>query len=497
MATKTFSEDDMGRSVFSGFTGAMVLATTTVLGSGALAQSVTGPSLTTSFNANNAFAGNMFNVNTLQGDLLVTGIDVNTDVGSPTIEVWTRPGSFVLGANTPTGWTLMSSNVVTSAGPGAPTFVDLTDFVLPGGSTTGFYVLVADYGSNQIAMNYTNGTGDGVIASNADLEITGGYGKGDPAFWGGSFIYRNWNGTIYYSSGPSVGDQLNALSQANAGIWRGVVSQAASIAARQARAGRSDAGISPTVSTSGTSNKMPVNTWFEFTGFIIDGKDIRQTAAGFQLGADVDVAPNMALGLSIGYDKVNSVAGGFDVSGDLTFLQPYLSYSQGPLSVEGSLIYGRGDYEQRSAGGVGSADAKVLGAAISGAYDFALEGGLVISPMMALSFGEETTKGKGGVLAGAGSTTTTFGRASVGTRLTKTISKGTAFVGLFADYDYSNGTTVVIASLDDKTGMSGRFEIGADIALTDKIDFRSNISVGGLGTGTKDVAAGLTFYMSF
>ncbi|WP_170831435.1 autotransporter outer membrane beta-barrel domain-containing protein [Jannaschia faecimaris] len=293
--------------------------------------------------------------------------------------------------------------------------------------------------------------------------------------------------------GPNTATQLSALSQGSAALSRGVVIQAGSVAATQANEGLAG---DTTASSRGT-NPTGVNTWVEFTGFVTNGNDLRQTATGFQLGGDMHVMSNLTLGLSIGHSEVNSDTTGFDLSGDLTFVQPYLAYVNGPMRAEASLIYGRGDFEQISLGGTGTADSTVVAATLSGAYDLALSTGQTLSPMASLSYGEEESKGIGGTLAGAGTETTNFGRASVGARLSTNFDMGTAFVGLHADYDYANGDTNVIAGFNDDTGLAGRVELGVNAAITDRLDLRTNMSVGGLGTSTKDVAAGLTLSMSF
>ena len=209
------------------------------------------------------------------------------------------------------------------------------------------------------------------------------------------------------------------------------------------------------------------------------------------------ITPDLALGLSIGHDQINSNAGGFDLSGELTFVQPYLAYTSGQMRAEASMIYGRGDFEQVSAGGTGDADTTVVAATVSGAYDFPMDGGSTLSPMASLSFGEEESEGTGGTLAGTGTETTTFGRASIGARYSTAFDTGTAFVGFHADYDYTSGDTNVIAGFDDDTGLAGRMALGLNTAVTDRLNLKTNMSVGGLGTATKDVSAGLTLSMRF
>ncbi|WP_170831420.1 autotransporter outer membrane beta-barrel domain-containing protein [Jannaschia faecimaris] len=295
---------------------------------------------------------------------------------------------------------------------------------------------------------------------------------------------------------PAVAAQLSALSQGSASLSRGIVIMAGEVAATKANDGLST-GTSTTTASSRGTDPTAINTWVKFTGFVVNGNDLRQTATGFQLGGDMHVMSNLALGLSIGHSEVNSNAGGFDLSGDLTFIQPYLAYVNGPMRAEASLIYGRGDFEQVSLGGTGTADTTLVAATLSGAYDYVLAEGHTLSPMASLSYGKEESKGTGGTLAGAGTETTTFGRASIGARYTRAFDIGTAFVGAHADYDYSNGDANLIAGFDDDTGLAGRVELGVNAAITDRLNLRTNMSVGGLGTSTKDVAAGLTLSMSF
>ena len=120
--------------------------------------------------------------------------------GTGTVEVWTRPGTWQGFENASTGWTLVSSNLgVAGAGAGNATPLDVTDFVLPGLSTTALYVTTVNS-----TLNYTDGTAVGnVAAANSDLQILEGAGKSYP--FRSTFTPRIWNGTIFYDQvGPPV-----------------------------------------------------------------------------------------------------------------------------------------------------------------------------------------------------------------------------------------------------------------------------------------------------
>lgn len=153
-----------------------------------------GGSLTTLFASDNQFAGNTFDVVATTA-MTITGFDVNLVTGSSTtIAIYWRPGTSVGFQDSSAGWTLLGTDTVTPGGQDVPTFVNIGGLALTPGNTYGFYVDLQSYPST--SMRYTNGGPN--TYSNADLSITTQFGKGDPAFTGGSFFPRQWNGTIYY-----------------------------------------------------------------------------------------------------------------------------------------------------------------------------------------------------------------------------------------------------------------------------------------------------------
>lgn len=161
--------------------------------------------LSTLFGANNSFAGNMFDV-TAFSELTINGFNINlSNSGSQeTIEVYYKLGSHVGFESNANAWILLGTTLVTSAGEDNPTLVPIGGLTLPPGQVYGIYVNLASYGNGAI-IGYTNG--GPTTFQNDDLQITTGVGKGNPAFSGGTFFPRQWNGTIFYSVGdPCLSD---------------------------------------------------------------------------------------------------------------------------------------------------------------------------------------------------------------------------------------------------------------------------------------------------
>ena len=159
-------------------------------------------SLTTLFATDNSFAGNTFDIQNIGAvPIDITGWDVNlnTPGSTNTIEIYWRTGTSAGFEGDPTGWTMLGSDAaVVSAGINLPSAVTMPTFTIQPGELFGFYVDVASYPS--ASMLYTNG--GPTVFSNSDLSLTTYTGKGDPAFAGGTFSPRQWNGTVHYEIVP-------------------------------------------------------------------------------------------------------------------------------------------------------------------------------------------------------------------------------------------------------------------------------------------------------
>ena len=154
--------------------------------------SVQAASITTTFAGGNGQPdGNMFDVTTFTNSLTVTALDVHFATTTAfNLNVYTKSGTYV-GSQTNSGaWTLAATGSATGAGSGTPTFVDITDFVLPANSLTGFYVDLDVDG-----IIYTDGFN---TFSNADIQLD--LGAGILGDFGSINVFspRTWNGTIYY-----------------------------------------------------------------------------------------------------------------------------------------------------------------------------------------------------------------------------------------------------------------------------------------------------------
>lgn len=166
-------------------------------------------SLTTTYAHNNGQSGNMFDI-VASTAVTITGFDVNID-NTCDIEVYitTAGGSHVGQEQNSGAWTLVGSSAsVPSLGAGVASPVPLVlNVTIGSGQTQAFYVT----SSTGTQFNYTNGTSVGATAaSNADITITEGTGNSYP--FGSVFQPRVWNGTVHYSAGGGVTDDMAMLS---------------------------------------------------------------------------------------------------------------------------------------------------------------------------------------------------------------------------------------------------------------------------------------------
>lgn len=160
--------------------------------------------LTSTFNSNNSYAGNMFDVSTFNNQLNITGLDINTSAqagSNVTVALYTKKGSYIGSETNASDWTLADTKTFTSAGSGNATHFDVTDFKLGNNETFGFYVdlISMDYATNSF-LNYTNGAN---TYKNSDLQIDAGIGRGR-GFSSASFAPRTWNGNIHYKKVPDA-----------------------------------------------------------------------------------------------------------------------------------------------------------------------------------------------------------------------------------------------------------------------------------------------------
>lgn len=150
--------------------------------------------ITTTFAGGNSNEGAMFDLSVLENDIRLTGADLNfEDLGSTTIELYTREGGYAGFEGDSGAWALQSSTALAGTNAvGTPTFVDLTDFTLSANTVYGLFFRSVN---SSVDLAYTNGAN---VYANSDLSLSLGVGINE--FFNGTNNDRTWNGTIYYDA---------------------------------------------------------------------------------------------------------------------------------------------------------------------------------------------------------------------------------------------------------------------------------------------------------
>ncbi len=150
-------------------------------------------SLTTTYVGGNGQSGNMINVTALTGNITIESFDVSFS-GTTQIDVFYRAGGFQGFESNLGAWTLLGSVTnLTGGGTGVATPLAIGGLTIPIGQTYGLLIT-----TNNTSIVYTTLTTppnhtDGNILIDASIGIS--YPLGSV------FSPRDWNGTIYYSSG--------------------------------------------------------------------------------------------------------------------------------------------------------------------------------------------------------------------------------------------------------------------------------------------------------
>lgn len=159
--------------------------------------------ITTTFDSNNYYSGNMFDLTTFNKSLLITEADLHLrSVGySALVSLYTRVGGYRGFESSSQAWTLQGQQQVTSAGNGKATSFNFDDFIVNDNTLYGFYFAVSEYRTRPVYMNYTNGAQS---YSNDDLSLELGIGKGYGDFSSAIFNPRSWNGSLSYNEVQSI-----------------------------------------------------------------------------------------------------------------------------------------------------------------------------------------------------------------------------------------------------------------------------------------------------
>ena len=162
--------------------------------------SLVNTSLQTTFSSNNGSNGNMFDIVAVN-PVTVTSFEGNLAAGTGNVHIYYKTGTYAGSETNSAAWTFIGTTSVTSTGTDIPTNIPLAiNISIPAGQTYAFYVH-ADNGNR-----YTNGNSSGsVYASDANIQILEGCGKGNPLFTGGTYSPRVFNGIVHYSYGGGSG----------------------------------------------------------------------------------------------------------------------------------------------------------------------------------------------------------------------------------------------------------------------------------------------------
>ena len=127
-----------------------------------------------------------------------TGINLSqvaVNTGEPgvfTVDVYTKPTTYVGFTANQAGWTLLTTGSGTAAGANLASIADVADVVIPAGTYGVALVLDIAHG-----FDYTNGTGANQNFSNADVSIAAGAAQNFP-WLTPTFTPRVFNGTLRY-----------------------------------------------------------------------------------------------------------------------------------------------------------------------------------------------------------------------------------------------------------------------------------------------------------
>lgn len=162
------------------------------------AQCLATGGLITSYASNNGQRGCMFSI-TASNLVTITCFDASLYAGTTAdYEIYYKNGTFVGFETDGASWTLIgSASGVTSAGQDLPTYLPIPiNIAIATGQTVSFYVTNTFGGG----LSYTDGAANNtLIASDANIAVNGGVGKGYP--FAVNYNFREFNGTVHYNLG--------------------------------------------------------------------------------------------------------------------------------------------------------------------------------------------------------------------------------------------------------------------------------------------------------
>jgi hypothetical protein len=319
----------------------------------------------------------------------------------------------------------------------------------------------------------------------------------------------------FVAAGPTVPEEIATLAAGSNAVGRLVIVNSAGLARNRGQdslttrdetlsftrvADPETGAFTVTQSTMDSAQMMGgIYTWVDFTGFRADDDDANRaySGRGLQIGADMEVTPDMVVGLSLGVEDLNATVGAVNQDGVLRYLQPYLAYRSGAWSGEATLLYGLGDYTQTSGGGTGEGETRLAAITFNGGYDYALDQGVTLTPMLGLAHGVERIEGVSGTLAGAGTETVRFTQASLGAEISQSTGTGEIFAGFHADWLNTDTDTVLVQDLLVDDGWTGRLELGLSTEVGSGITLDTTVALSGLGGDLQSTSGSLRFAFRF
>lgn len=309
--------------------------------------------------------------------------------------------------------------------------------------------------------------------------------------------------------GASQQAELAAMLSASGGAARLIVVDAGGVArdlgqvslATRDATGGFVRGVDGTVtaSTQGAPGLVGgLYTWADVTSFRTTetgGGTNAVGGSGFAIGADIGIGPDTVAGLSLGFSEINASDGSFSQDGQMTYLQPYLSYRAGNWHGNASLMYGVGSFDQTSTGGTGTADMTLTAVTFEGGYDYALAEEFTLTPTIGLLHGQQEIEGTGGTLTT--SETYQFSQGSLGARITFDGPDGSLFAGLHADYLTQDAGVVLVEDLLVDDGWTGRVELGGSTGLGNGLGLATSVNLSGLGGDMRTIAGALRVAFTF
>ncbi len=332
---------------------------------------------------------------------------------------------------------------------------------------------------------------------------------------GDSGTLNSWGLAFTVAGGPAGPADIDTLTAASSTMGRMVVLNAREVSRLRGQqslttrdevlsftrvADPENGSFTVTQSTMDSAEMMgDVYAWIDFTGFRADDNAANRTytGRGLQIGADMQVMPDMVVGLSLGVEDLDSTVGTVNQYGVLRFLQPYLAYRAGAWTGEATLLYGHGDYTQTSGGGTGTGETQLAAITFNGGYDVMIEDGLTVTPMLGLAYGHERIEGVSGTLAGAGSQTVRFTQASLGAEISQSTPTGEIFAGLHADWLDTDADTALVSALLIDDGWTGRVEVGVSTTMVRGVMLDTSFALSGLGGDLRSTSGSLRFAFRF